>query len=293
MYKRFSIKSISISLILFLAFGGIPLALDLGPEPATVSAATIIVDQGGGGNHTTIQAAVNAANSGDTIYVWAGTYTENVVISKTLTIIGNGSMNTTINGGGNGDVMYITADSVNISHLRLMNGGSTVNDAGIEVYLSNNCKLEYCNSSNNYKGIFIKESDNNIVSNNTCLNNTDGIYLRDSNLNTVDNNTANMNSQWGIIPRASHSNTLNNNTIGSNGYGAIYLIYTTNNILSNNTMLDGGIFIAGLLNQWNSHTIDIKNTVNGGPLYYWKNQNGGSIPLDAGSDSRQLSKCSR
>ena len=41
-----------------------------------------------GGTHTTIQAAVDAATSGDTINVCAGTYTENVSIDKALTILG-------------------------------------------------------------------------------------------------------------------------------------------------------------------------------------------------------------
>ncbi|MHC4537969.1 MAG: hypothetical protein ACYS6K_28910 [Planctomycetota bacterium] len=35
--------------------------------------------------YTTIGAAITAANSGDTIYVYAGTYNENVVLDKTLT----------------------------------------------------------------------------------------------------------------------------------------------------------------------------------------------------------------
>jgi hypothetical protein len=52
------------------------------------SAATIEVCATGGGQHSTIQAAVTAASAGDTINVCAGTYTENVSIDKTLTILG-------------------------------------------------------------------------------------------------------------------------------------------------------------------------------------------------------------
>jgi parallel beta-helix repeat protein len=37
-----------------------------------------------------------------------------------------------------------------------------------------------------------------------------------------------------------------------------------------------------VLNHWNTHTIDTTNTVNGRPLYYRKNQTGGTIPLGAG-----------
>ncbi|HEY0738269.1 MAG TPA: hypothetical protein VGD69_25350, partial [Herpetosiphonaceae bacterium] len=45
------------------------LALMLFPTAAPVSAATIIVNPGGGGNFTTIQAAINNASPGDTIAI--------------------------------------------------------------------------------------------------------------------------------------------------------------------------------------------------------------------------------
>lgn len=45
-----------------------------------------------------IQGAVNAAQSSDNINVAAGTYKENVVIDKSLTINGSSSSNTIVNG---------------------------------------------------------------------------------------------------------------------------------------------------------------------------------------------------
>ncbi len=49
---------------------------------------TYVVDQGGGGTHTTIIAAVATAVNGDTIKVLAGTYSENVIVAEKLIFIG-------------------------------------------------------------------------------------------------------------------------------------------------------------------------------------------------------------
>ena len=51
-----------------------------------------------GGEIESIQAAVNAASDGDTLVLKAGTYYENIVINKSLTIIGAGPGLTIING---------------------------------------------------------------------------------------------------------------------------------------------------------------------------------------------------
>ena len=62
-------------------------------------AATLIVDPAGGtGVFTTIQAAITAANpaGGDTVQVHAATYTEQITINKTLTLVGTAGSATTI-----------------------------------------------------------------------------------------------------------------------------------------------------------------------------------------------------
>lgn len=49
---------------------------------SSAAAATLTVDDSGGKQYKTIQSAVNAAQSGDTIYVYAGTYPETVKIDR-------------------------------------------------------------------------------------------------------------------------------------------------------------------------------------------------------------------
>src|SRR3990170_3253039 len=90
-------------------------------------AATITVCASGC-DHTTIQGAVNAASSGDTINVAAGTYKENVTIEvKTLTVNGAGADSTIVDGDKSASVFSIRGSSgppfsVTLKNMTITNG---------------------------------------------------------------------------------------------------------------------------------------------------------------------------
>jgi parallel beta-helix repeat protein len=468
--------------MLTAAFIGILVYEGVVDEGGAEAAKTLIVDSKGGGDHTTIQDAVNAAQAGDTIKVWAGNYKESITVSKKVELIGNGSANTTIQGSGVYGI-WIEADWVNVSGFNITNhsnwgiytdnvknvhiydnncsfndygiyisdsGNITIenntiykNDAtGIQVYYSNKVTIinnnlsdnqygisalystnstirnntifrsQYsgitvyysifsiiddntCNYNsgagisiyqaqnsslnnnvimNNDVGIYISYSSNNTIMNSTFVgndrsgidfyytrNNTiennnasyngwDGIYIRSSKNSTLINNTVNWNvgtgiyfhdSQWdrvirnncsyndygfhcresnsifilnntfnsnfddginilesslitiiknslnfndgGIFLKESNSSVIQNNSINQTKDQGIYIYISENITVYNNSMISSGIYVLGhRLSYWNSHTISTNNTVNNKPVYYWKDQNGGTIPAGAG-----------
>ena len=75
------------------------------------------------GQFPTIQAAVNAAQSGDTIKVSPGVYNENVLISQSLYLSGADMFSTIIDAGGSNRCILVNANytSGKISGFTLLN----------------------------------------------------------------------------------------------------------------------------------------------------------------------------
>jgi len=205
---------------------------------AAASAADIYVPEGG---NQTIQQAVNNATAGDTIIVRDGTYYENVVVNKSVPIRSeNGSALTIVNASNPNDhVFNVTTDWVNISGFTVQNATKWTSPQTAGIYLGNgveHCNISDNNATNNYRGIWLYQSNNNTVYNNTANLNNRGICLYpSSNYNTITSNTANDNSEGeGIYLSSSSNNNLTNNTANDNKYG-VCLSASSNINLTNNT----------------------------------------------------------
>jgi len=147
---------------------------------------TLTVDYSGNANFTSIQEAIKAAIPGDTIYAYAGTYVENVDVNKRLTLIGEGADVVTVQAADASDHVFdVTTDWACISGFTVA-GATGWSNAGIYLGID----VDYCNisdnsASNNYYGIYLNESSDNILTNNTASNNHGGIYLRDFSSNNT------------------------------------------------------------------------------------------------------------
>jgi len=199
---------------------------------------TIIVPD----DYSTIQEAINAANLGDTVYVSAGTYYENVVLNKSVSFIGESKSTTIINGGGVGNVIAVTASHVNVSGFTLEMSGADVWDySGIILLDCSSNNIVENNISNNSWGICLKNSSDNEIGRNSisCNKRTlgshgGGILLwHDSNSNMIIDNAI-IDNLYNSVFIASNQNTIVGNTIANNAYVGIRADYGSNLIYHNN-----------------------------------------------------------
>ena len=265
---------------------------ELKDDYVTVTAAgsrTWYVDDSGSADFASIQAAVTAANAGDTIIVKDGTYNENIIVDKSLVIESeNGAAQTLVQAANtNADVFKVTAASVTIEgftasgatsegrsglYLTYISGqpsGSctvtnnlcTGNSQGISIGTSNNTiSNNTCTLSGRY-GIYLSNAADNTVVDNICENNTVAssyaLYLADNaNNNTIRGNIADSNNM-GIRVKNADNNTLIENTFSNNttgielATGPVGNVFYQNNFIDNTTQLSAG-FQAVAGNSWNS-----------------------------------------
>lgn len=285
-----------------------------------IAADQCVIPGGGGGCLATIQTAINAASSGDTVRVVAGTYPERVTITKNLTLLGGCTTSacttrnlgtSIINGGGLGVVISIT-------------NGAAVTVDGFTITAGNG-------TSNNGTGggIFIRQATaiirNNIITGNVASTNSGlggvggGVYVISSTNpvgiynNTIQANTAYSvasGSQYGFgggltIDTASSAIITGNQVLSNmavktqvpsadaNGYGGGIAVAGDSVTLANNT-IRGNVGIAsghqgfgGGINVYSTPLVTLTNNVivQNTAIISGTYGGGGGMTLDPGTNS--------
>jgi len=235
--------------LIFKAVALMLLAVVIGTKCNNVVAAnpgTIVVPSP---EYETIQKAINAASPGDVIEVTHGTYYENLMVNKSVSIIGEDPANTVIDGGGEGTVINIIKSNVVVSGFTLQNGKQ---------------------GNSPYCGISI--GSNFVVVNNTLLrNNYDGLILINSNNCTILNNVIMNNTYAGIYIHVGNSgNVFFQNTIEKNFFGLF--AYSPSNTFYHNNFINN-------TNQYSAlpPVIHMDNGVEGN---YWSDYAGSDTDRD-------------
>ncbi len=230
-------------------------------------------------NYTSLQEAINAAENGDTILVNQGAYHENVIVNKTLSIIGENAETTIIDGGTGDFAILIDADSVTVSGFTIRStqhyesgpthvsvildavGNCTLcgniitgSDQGIALDAASQNFIVHNNITQNHFALILSQSKSNTVRENNILNDGIAVWLtQSSDGNLIDKN--NMTCTSGIQVAGSSGNVITSNNFTDNSPG-VELDNSSNTTLVNNWFIHDGIIIG-----YGSHTYG--NTVQG------------------------------
>jgi len=169
------------------------------------------------GDHATIQWAVDNATEGDTIYVSAGTYVENVMLDKAVRLVGIGMPD--IDARSAGDAVNISADGCTVQGFHLTNFSGAF--SGVAV-CANDSAVRDNLIDYGYSAIYLENAGNNTIYNNTVADYIYyGILVRSSDQNVLDNNTIIKCSISGIQMESSGANVLKNNSCKDIGGGEV------------------------------------------------------------------------
>ncbi len=197
---------------------------------------------------TTIQGAINTASPGEIINVAAGTYTESILIDKSLTLIGIGKP--IITGDSEDYIVKITADDVVFDNFEVNGGGSGTGDNAFDY------------------GIWIDNTDNVEVKNSIVKNiwkgSSNGIQVDDSTTSDIHDNTISHFHKRGIRYINSNGLLYGNEIFGESVNGVdrvqnLVNLWTGSNVEIYNNDLHNALTLVGSTPLWDSPAIFVSS----------------------------------
>jgi parallel beta-helix repeat protein len=303
------IKVVSGIMLTLLFLGMLTLAFNI--QPVKAEPKTWTVDDDGPADFSSIQEAINSSlvADGDTIFVHSGTYYEQVVVNKSVSLIGAEIAKPTIilNVTEYKFAVYISANNVTVSGFRIRNyryGGILLNHSSSCIVSENIVKAVNAifveggsgnKISDNYVarpsscvhcGFDLRDSDNNVITGNYLPLSACDVALKmdNSNHNYIAFNYIAAHLLPPVHIGGCHNNSIVGNTVQSVlGFEAIILTGEfSGNVLYHNNFLTSdwgpiGFYDGSMNNTWD----------NGYPYggNYWTNYTGVDINMDGIGDS--------
>jgi parallel beta-helix repeat protein len=286
MKKKLVAKSMIVGIVLLCIGASSVTAVNIQPiQP--MGRGILYVGGGGPGNYTSIQEAIDNSTTGDTIFVYAGTYAENIDTKlKKITLMGENRESTFIEGQTTDPVVRIGNSDTTVEGFTMI--GTSVEiiilvaSLSEDVFITNNViengiqgiSLAVTTSrvtivdntimDNIYIGIQVQSSTYNLIKGNTIENNgAQGIDVSlNSNHNSILNNTITGNGEEGIAISglASTENTVEGNVISDNKIGVRFAGGAGSNEIRSNS-IEGSVMEGLLLSSSNENTIEMNNFI--------------------------------
>jgi parallel beta-helix repeat protein len=218
-----------------------------------------------------LQAAVDAAQRGDTVEVYGGVYSHSLEVNKPLHLKGIDP------GDGlprveteDGPAITLKANGIILEGFEVRSTSGWEEDAGLLVASSHNIIKNSQFKGNGKVGILLREGTNNTLTGNAVEDNGDaGIALVNSNKNLLSQNNI-IGNEYGITLQDSKGNLIEGNSVQANSEDGIYLLRSDGNSLHGNMVAESS---AGITFENCRDNLVAKNDVTGNQkgisLTYW------------------------
>jgi parallel beta-helix repeat protein len=227
------------------------------------------------GTYATIQAAITAASTGDTIIVAAGTYNEDVNVNKSIQLFGAGIDQSYIVGlkTGAAQTIFLGANNTTLSGFTITRAGNNITDWASNVKTSGvafgqtltGCLVQNCKVTGNRNGVYLNNTQGATIKNNVITFNRTGVQLVNNVSNClVENNTITNNWTMGFViyylsnTPATTNFVARDNDVSGNWYSQIE---------SKTSIANPSVSYNFQGNWWGSGTLNVTTTPAGEPGY--------------------------
>ncbi|MCW5206388.1 right-handed parallel beta-helix repeat-containing protein [Desulfobulbus sp. F5] len=218
------------------------------PKPAPAAKTeppTVVVDQRGNGDYTTITEALKAVKAGTRILVRPGLYKEGIVIDKPVEIIGDGERSEIVIQSDGKAVVLFKADNGRIANLTLR---QTDEEYACAVELANGrLELEECDISNQgLVCVAIYDYADPRLRRNRIHDGSCGVFVFKDGKGTLEDNEIFANARFGVVILTGGKPTLRRNRISKNGDVGIKVMNGAGGIFEDNEIFAnaGGVQIS-------------------------------------------------